>query len=259
MITGDLSKFLELNRYIIMKKKLESVTLLGIDCIDLERLRLAMEICRKDFEFAELKILTSLPAVGLENVIKIKPIGSMEEYSRFIIHDLDKYVSTPHVLIIQYDGFILNPGAWTDEYLEYDYIGAPWLTADWSLNNFGFPKESLGEFIVGNGGFSLRSKKLLSLVAKLSRAGKLERYHPEDTAICVYYRQSLESKGIKFAPTALAKRFSFEAEDKEHYSWNGQFGFHGLKWTDISKWSKANPEYKIDNPATIESERLKWL
>jgi len=243
----------------IIKKKLNSVTLLGIDCLNVERLNLAMEICQTSFEFVEVKLLTSLEAKGVDNIVKIKAINSTEEYSHFIIHDLDKYVDTEHVLIIQYDGFILNPKAWTDEYLKYDYIGAPWLVADWSISNFGFPIELLGKFVVGNGGFSLRSKKMLSVTAKLAAVGELEKYHPEDVSVCVYYRKLLEDNGLKFAPVDLARQFSFESEDKEHYSWNNQFGFHGLKWTDISKWSKAHPEYKIDNPATGEAERLKWL
>jgi hypothetical protein len=242
-----------------MKKKLKTVTLLGIDCVDLKRLILAMEICQKYFEFAEVKILTSLPSVDLQNVIKIDPINSTAEYSHFIISELDKYVDTDHVLIVQYDGFILNPNAWTDEFLKYDYIGAPWLVADWSVKNFDFPVEWLGKLAVGNGGFSLRSKKLLSLTAKLTRDNKFEKYDPEDVAICVHYRQLLEDNGIKFSPVDIAKQFAFEAEGPNSYVWDGQFGFHGLKWTDISKWSKENQEYKIDNPATIESERVKWL
>ncbi|MFA4942613.1 MAG: DUF5672 family protein [Patescibacteria group bacterium] len=242
-----------------MKKKLKTVTLLGIDCVDLGRLSLAMEICQKDFEFAEVKILTSLPSGDLQNVIKIDPINSTAEYSHFIISELDKYVDTDHVLIVQYDGFILNPSAWSDEFLKYDYIGAPWLVADWSVKNFGFPAEWLGKLAVGNGGFSLRSKKLLSLTAKLARDNKFEKYDPEDVVICVRYRQLLEDNGIKFAPVDVARQFAFEAEGPNSYAWDGQFGFHGLKWTDISKWNKDNPEYKIDNPATIESERVKWL
>jgi|SRR5680860_225436 len=241
------------------KRKLENVTLLGIDCVDVERLRLAVNICLKDFEFAEVKILTSLDVVNKENVIKIKAVNSTEEYSHFIINDLYQYVDTTHVLLVQYDGFILNPDAWTDDYLNYDYIGAPWLVADWSVNSFDFPVELLGKLVVGNGGFSLRSKKLLNLTAKLTQDNKIERYHPEDTSICVYYRRLFEDSGIKFAPVPLAKKFSFESEDKDNYSWDGQFGFHGLKWTDISKWAKIHPEYKIDNPAIEKSERLKWL
>ncbi|MEI6836014.1 MAG: DUF5672 family protein [Candidatus Falkowbacteria bacterium] len=241
------------------KTKLKTVTLLGIDCLDVKRLCLAMEICQTNFEFADVKILTSLNPGSSENIIKIKAINSTEEYSHFIINDLYKYVDTEQVLIVQYDGFILNPNAWTDEYLKYDYIGAPWLVADWSVNNFDFPAELLGKFVVGNGGFSLRSKKLLNLTAKLSQDDEIKRYHPEDVSICVYYRKLLEDNGIKFAPTILAKQFSFESEDMENYSWDNQFGFHGLNWTDISKWSKSHPEYKIDNPATKKTERLKWL
>ncbi len=241
------------------KRELKNVTLLGIDCVDVERLRLAISICQNSFDFAEVKMLTSLDVANKENVVKIKAINSTEEYSNFIINDLWQYVDTPHVLLVQYDGFILNSKAWADEYLDYDYIGAPWLVADWSVANFSFPQELIGKFVVGNGGFSLRSKKMLMLTSELSRAEKIIKLHPEDVSLCVWYRKLLEDKGIKFAPIELAKKFSFESEDKINYFWDGQFGFHGLKWTDISKWSKAHPEYKIDNPATAKSERLKWL
>lgn len=229
------------------KKKLNGVTLLGIDCINLDRLNLAMEICQKDFEFADVKILSSLNSDKIKNITKIKAIKSLEDYSLFAIRDLDKYVNTPYVLIVQYDGFILNPSAWSDEFLKYDYIGAPWLVADWSVKNFDFPRELIGKYVVGNGGFNLRSKKLLSLSSELYRKGELKRYNPEDVSICVYYRELFESYGMKFAPVELAKQFSYEAEDDKNYSRDGQFGFHGLKWTDISKWLKANPGYNIDN------------
>lgn len=241
------------------KIKLESVTLLAIDCVNLERVKKVMEICLNYFEFTEVKILTSLTANDSANLYKIAPIKSTEEYSSFIINELYKYIDTTHVLIIQYDGFILNPKAWTDDFLKYDYLGAPWLVADWSVDKYDFPAELLGKYVVGNGGFSLRSKKLLSLTANLSQQGKLKKYHPEDVSICVYYRELLEKNGIKFAPIDLAKQFSFEGESLDNYAWNNQFGFHGLKWTDISKWSKLNEEYKIDNPATDELEIVKYL
>ena len=239
--------------------KLKSVTLLGVDCINLDRINQAIGICLNYFEFAEVKILTSLPSSGSINIYKINPINSAEEYSSFVINELYKYVDTTHVLIVQYDGFILNPDAWNNEFLKYDYIGAPWLVADWSVNKYNFPIELLGKYVVGNGGFSLRSKKLLSLTAQLSKQEKLKKYHPEDVAICVYYRELLENNDIKFAPVNLAKQFSFEGESSDNYSWDEQLGFHGLKWTDISKWSKLNPQYTIDNPAADKSEIVKYL
>ncbi len=227
------------------------MTLLGVDCVDIQRLFLAAEICQQDFEFADVKLLTSLHTVEHESIVSIEPITSVEAYSRFMIHDLDKYIGTSHVLIIQYDGFILNPEAWTDEFLNYDYIGAPWLVKDWSVNDFHFPPQLLGERVVGNGGFSLRSKKLTAKLAEMSVRGRITKYHPEDVVIAVHNRRVLEGEGIVFAPVPLAQKFSFEAEDDSNRKWNGQLGFHGLRWTDISKWLEKHPEYPIDNAEAI--------
>ncbi|MCX6795145.1 MAG: DUF5672 family protein [Candidatus Falkowbacteria bacterium] len=240
-----------------MKHQLPTVTLLGIDCVNLERLEKAISICQEGLEFGAVKILSSLP--GANNIVKIPAINSTAEYSEFVINELHKYVDTTHVLLVQYDGFVLAPEAWKDEFLEYDYIGAPWLVADWSVEKFDFPPELVGQFVVGNGGFSLRSKKLLSLSAELAQAGEILRQDPEDVALGVWYRGLLENRGIKFAPVTIAKEFSFEGENLENYAWDGQFGFHGLKWTDISRWTMNHPEHVIDNPATIEYEREKWL
>lgn len=241
------------------KRKLENVTLLGIDCLDVARLRLAVDICQEDFEFAETKILTSLDANDKKDVFKINSLNSTEDYSRFVITDLWRYVSTDYVLLVQHDGFILNPAAWTDTYLDYDYIGAPWLVGEWSVDNFSFPRGLLGKSIVGNGGFSLRSKKILELTSELAQEGKMENMHPEDVSICVWHRALLEDRGIKFAPVELAKKFSFEAESMDHCSWDSQFGFHGLRWTDISAWTKVHPGHVIDNPGANKDERAKWL
>ena len=142
-----------------MKKKLETVILLGIDCVDLDRLILAMDICEEKFEFADVKILTSIKS-DHENVIPIKHIDSVEQYSKFVLAELDNYVDTEHVLIVQYDGFILNPEAWMDEFLQYDYVGAPWLVDQMFVDMFAFPEKLMGQTVVGNGGFCLRSKKL---------------------------------------------------------------------------------------------------
>ena len=231
--------------------------MLGIDCVNIERLILAADICQKDFEFAEVKLLTSLTSSQDQRIVKIKPINSTEEYSKFVIAELDKFVDTTHVLVIQYDGFILNPSAWSDEFIEYDYIGAPWIVDDWSVELFDFPIGLVHKMVVGNGGFSLRSKKLTSLCAELARQDAFKRYHPEDAAICVYDRKLIEKHGIKFAPVPLAQRFSFESEDEENDKWNGQFGFHGLSWTDISIWLQANPQYKDKIANDIEGHKLR--
>jgi len=225
--------------------KLDNVTLLGIDCVNIERLILASEICQEQFSFAKVKLLTSLASEN-KNVVKIKPIKSIAAYSRFCIKDLVDYVDTDYVLIIQYDGFILNPKAWDDVFLEYDYIGAPWFVKDWSVKNFHFPKSLLGKMVVGNGGFSLRSKKFLQVCSVLAKERIIKTFQPEDVAFCVWHRKEMEKHGISFAPVEIAKKFSFESLTDEHDKWDDQFGFHGFRWTDISKWTKKHPQYNVD-------------
>jgi hypothetical protein len=158
----------------------------------------------------------------IQVITLLSPIKSIHEYSKFMIKDLYKYINTDFVLCTQWDAFVLNADAWTDKFLEYDYVGAPW----W------YP--SGGN--IGNGGFSLRSKRFLEVCSKLP----IKNYHPEDLMICRVYKHLLEKEGIKFAPEELAAKFSFEGNQKYGHKWNGQFGFHDLEMSDISNWKYYN-------------------
>lgn len=131
-------------------------------------------------------------------------------------------------LIIHSDGFAVNKDAWTDEFLDYDYIGAAWQDGR-----------------VGNGGFCLRSKKLYDALKKMDVGFTTEHYKnvlnnsdfyvitndryliPEDNVICKIHRHTLETEyGIKFAPLHLANRFS--VEHFMNHQWVGKsLGFHG--------------------------------
>jgi hypothetical protein len=134
-------------------------------------------------------------------------IQSITSYSHFLIKELAEYINTSHVLIVQWDGFILSPESWSDSFLDYDYIGAIW----------GEP----GNFVVGNGGFSLRSSRLLAAL----KSDEIQVGHPEDRIICVDNKAILEDKfNIRFAPVQLAQNFSFESIESDAKT----FGFHGF-------------------------------
>ncbi len=222
-------------------KNLPNVTLLGIDCVDVERLQKALDISSLGIKFGAIKLLTSLSTSDTRKV-EIPHISSIEDFSKFSICDLHKYVDTEYVLLVQYDGFILNPESWNDEFLNYDYIGAPWLVADWSIRDFDFPEKLLGTWIVGNGGFCLRSKTFLETSSRLAQEGAFKKYHPEDVVMCVWDRDKLENEGMKFASIDIAKQFSLEGDDVVY---DKQFGFHGFKWTNIQKWIYENPQWNI--------------
>ena len=190
---------------------LDEVTLLGIDCLDLDRLMFAAGICQKHIRFAQVKLLSD---IGGNNpgIVRIAPVKSKEEYSRFILKELYRFIETKYVLVFQWDGFILNPFAWNDLFLQYDYIGAPWFIND--------------DYNVGNGGFSLRSRKLMEMVALDDH---IDKCHPEDNVICRTYGEYLRKKGFSFAPAKIAELFSVEGA-----KWEGQFGFHRA---EISNWN----------------------
>lgn len=176
---------------------LPNVTLLGVDS-NKERLDIAKEKCTKWLHFG--------------SVVTVNPqISSKEEYSAFIIAEAYKYIETSHVLIFQHDGFVNNWKVWDNDWLQYDYIGAPWWYTD--------------GMDVGNGGFSLRSKRLMEIVA--TDTGIISK-HPEDHVICRVYRKYLETKyDIKFAPIEVAEKFAFEGYRQQTKVLSNQFGVHG--------------------------------
>lgn len=219
-------------------RELANTTLIGVDCVDIARLLHAATICQRALRFGAVRMLSSLDT-GHPWVVPIEHISSIEAYSAWMIKQLDLYVATPFALVIQYDGFVLNPDAWRDAYLAYDYIGAPWWHEEQS--------------IVGNGGFSLRSKRLLTLLRQ-DETISVPADVAEDWYICVVLRSYLEAQGMRFAPVELAEEFSLEGNTHVGVTWTKQFGFHGLSWTDISRWLQQHPDPLIDN--TLDSETL---
>jgi hypothetical protein len=189
--------------------RLPDVTLFGIDSHDKSGIRRAAEISRRGIEFGAVKIITDDLFTKGGNTERRR-----QDYSKFMIKELTKHFNTSHVLTIHADGYVLYPTAWDNDWLEYDYIGATWWYKD-GMN-------------VGNGGFSLRSKKLCDILAQFDLEGG--HYHPEDHHICRTYRPALERLGVKFAPAEVADKFSIEAYGvpKPNNAWCGQFGFHGV-------------------------------
>lgn len=219
------------------KLKLPSVTIVGIDCVNVERLIAAMDVSEKNIAFGESLILTSLPTND-SRARQIPHLDSVEAYSIFCIKELHTYIKTDYVLLIQYDGFVLDATKWKDEFLKYDYIGGPISTKNWKDKKEGTP-----ELIMGNGGFSLRSKKLLDLCGKFAIDGTMERLHPEDTAICVDYRDLLEKEGIHFAPLGIAIDFSVQYDYGIPYE--RPFGFHGMYDKNLEIIAEEHREFPL--------------
>lgn len=191
-------------------KYLPEVTLICLTNKDFEGHKKAIDKSCEEIEFGGVKLIWD------------EDIKSIDDWNRKIIFDLPKYVDTKFALLIHADGYVSKPDLWNDEWLSYDYIGAPWpLPSD----GYSYLTPS-GELVRVGNSVSLRSKKLMDLVAT-----RPMEYHygnnNEDGQICVWEREWLESQGCKFAPLEVAIHFSKEHEIDENKGLD-TFMFHSL-------------------------------
>jgi hypothetical protein len=190
---------------------LPSVTLCAATSVNVEPTMAAIEATTDQIVFGDVVLFTD--AIGQQppaqaRVVPIAPLRSGADYSNFLLSRLAEHIRTDHCLIIQWDGFVVNAKEWDPAFLELDYIGACWPQFDDGHD-------------VGNGGFSLRSRRLL----EACRSPEFGASHPEDVAICRANRALLERQfGIRFADRATAERFSFERSR----AGGPTFGFHGV-------------------------------
>lgn len=188
---------------------LPKVTLCAVSSVNVAATIHALESCLEQLDVAATLFFTDslvTPDHPGITVVPIARISSSRAYSDFLLTRLVDHIDTSHCLIIQWDGNALHSQRWRPEFLNHDYIGASW------------PQFADG-YDVGNGGFSLRSRRLM----QLCRDPSFEPHHPEDVAIGRINREWLESRGMRFAPRELADQFSAERAGDVSAS----FGYHG--------------------------------
>lgn len=153
-------------------------------------------------------------------------------YRRF-----DKY---KFILIYQLDAFVFSDCLLDFCNLEYDYIGAPWLT--------GMRKRVDDTYVyvnVGNGGFSLRSVQ--STIHLLDvREEELKIYSDNEDTFFAFSTSTY----FKVAPVSVALEFAFERQVKRCFELNNSklpFGCHAWERYDYDFWRPhiENAGYKL--------------
>lgn len=233
------------------KLQLKDTTLICVDCRDLSHTVPVMQRCEELVDFGAVRLLTNLPT-DYPNKVECPNISSHVMYSIFMLKEIWKYVDTKYMLVVQADGFILNPDAWSDDWKEYDYIGP--LFNQWD--------------IVGNGGFSFRSKELMKFMSSLfpnwditeKGADKLQSKMScyEDGAISLNNRELLDINGFKIAPLDVAGKFAQGGNANPDYHYEYPFGFHGcwktvdLETGFVEKGVRADDDVKIPDILTLK-------
>jgi hypothetical protein len=174
--------------------------------------RLAIEKTISTGLVNRIHTFSTAPIYEGEEFHRINPIDSIADYNHFLLNIVPYFMTSDATLVIQWDGMPGLAANWNDNFWDYDYIGAPWGDCDESV-------------AVGNGGFSLRSSKLMDTLKnlKIKCDPTLPHGEAEDTIICKQYRNEIEASGCRFAPYSLAKTFSVE-----NTPYCETFGFHGV-------------------------------
>jgi hypothetical protein len=213
---------------------LSNVSLLCLDTRNPALAEYVMQRCLTGTRFHEAVLLTHADYPGSDPRITVRavaPLRNIADYSTFMVKELGRHFTGSHVLVIQWDGFIVDPSAWDPAFLDYDYVGAPWPHT---------------VHTVGNGGFSLRSRKLVDAL----QDPEIRELQPEDYCICDLYHDLLVSRhGIRYAPIALASSFSFEDIPPT----GPTFGFHGFFNLHRALTDNEGPDYleKVTNSAIL--------
>lgn len=192
-----------------IRLSLHQVTLCAATSVNVAATIRALEASLEQVDFAACKLFTDkdiTPDHPAIIVVPIPPLRSSAAYSDFVLRHMVDHIDTPHCLVTQWDGHVIDVGRWRAEFLDFDYIGASWPQFDDGHD-------------VGNGGFSLRSRRLMAAC----RDPEFKASHPEDIAIGRTNRSWLEGRGMRFAPRAVAETFATERAGDLQTS----FGYHG--------------------------------
>lgn len=209
--------------------QLNEVTLVTITAVNIDQTHAVLQQCLDGMAFGAVKMFCpQMPAAPDPRIQYLRiPEIDIKGYDWILLRLLHRHIETSHCLIVQEDGFIVAPERWEPEFLAYDYIGAPWLPQIHVWQNPRWVLTFDGNR-VGNGGFSLRSKRLLQAVAAIPAEAMTFPVMSEDVVICHYLYDRLTAQGFRFAPLDVAARFAVETEEVVPGQKIGNvFGFHG--------------------------------
>lgn len=237
------------------KRSLPNVTLVAMTSVNIKATICAMLYSMRGIEFGDVVLITHRKPVGLPKSIRYSHTDKLRDIDAFnykMVYELGSHIMTDFALIVHADGFVVHPELWRDEFLDYDYIGAPWpLPPEGDTTTY---RDIYGNICrVGNSA-GIRSKRLMDFPKKAGIPWEGEyaygrMWYYEDGFICCKIRHLLEAEGMRIAPLEVAKYYSHEKMIPEVQGIT-PFAFH--------KWEGTNAQYPnfIKEPFVKRAKRI---
>lgn len=237
------------------KLSLPNVTLVAMTSVNVTATIKAMQYSMRGIDFGDAVLITHKKPWNLPKSIRYShttKLTNIDEFNYKMVYELGDHIKTDFALIVHADGFVVNPEMWSDEFLDYDYIGAPWpLPPEGDTTTY---RDKDGNICrVGNSA-GIRSKRLMDYPKKANipwegeyAYGRMWFY--EDGFICCKIRHLLEAEGMRIAPIDVAKYYAHEKMIPE---------VQGIKPFAFHKWEGTNAIYPnfVKEPLVKRTKRI---
>ena len=217
------------------KLKLPKVTLVAMTSVNVYETVKAMKYSMRSIEFGDAVFVSDKKPWYLPKDIRFSKTSRLDGIDAFnykMVYELKDHINTEFCLVVHADGFVIHPELWRDEFLDYDYIGAPWPLP---TNDYAY-RDSKGEISRVGNSVSIRSKRLLDYPSEhqLKWEKGYDDFYNEDIFLCCIHKNEMEEHGLKWAPLDVAVKFGREHMIPENAGVE-PFSFH--------KWRGENRDY----------------
>ena len=224
------------------KLQLPNVTLAAMTSVKLRQTIQALQYSMREIDFGDVVLVTHRKPLFLSKKIKYKHVKKLKTIDHFnynMVYKIHHYIHTDFMLLIHYDGFVVNPDMWRDEFLEYDYIGSPFPPPH---TEFAYRDVNGNICRVGNS-VSIRSKRLLEFPAQSHMPWMPSAHgdYNEDCFICCQNKHLFDAAGMQIAPLEVAKYFGHErmipeVKDIRPFVFHKGDGTNAAYYKLINKW-----------------------
>ena len=214
--------------------QLPNVTLTAVTSVKVKETIKAMEYSMRNIDFGDVVLITHRKPFFLPKTIRYmhtQKMTNIDDFNHKMVYDIGDYIETDYMLLVHYDGFVVNTDMWRDEFLDYDYIGSPWPLPH---DDFSY-RDINGEICRVGNSVSIRSKRLLDFPKKANIPWEADHgFFHEDGFLCVKNKHLVEQAGMKIAPLEVAKYFGHENMIPE---------IEGIRPFVFHKWYGTNKDY----------------